>query len=228
MNGLTILVVGANGAFGAEICRQLSSTGARVIGTARSAESSVRLQTDLAQRLLLDLENQDSIDTLANYLKSSDEQLDGVVIASGLVAFGSIAETPPSVVNRLVQVNAVGPINLISQLIPKLKASADSGKKPFVVSISGVIAETPLPGLAAYSASKTALYGYAMAATKELKKIGIRWIDSRPGHTDSGLAGRAIFGTAPNFGAGMNVTHVVSRILQALKNEELDLPSNSF
>jgi cyclic-di-GMP-binding biofilm dispersal mediator protein len=186
------------------------------------------LRADLAQRLLLDLESQASIDTLATYLNSSDEPIDGIVIASGLVAFGAIAETPIEVLNRLTQVNALGPISLVSKLISKLKQSTDSGKQPFVVSISGVIAETPMPGLAAYSSSKTALHGYSIAASKELKKMGIRWLDARPGHTDSGLAGRAIFGTAPNFGTGMQVSHVVSRIVQAIKSEEKDLPSTSF
>ena len=228
MDGQTILVIGANGAFGSEICQQLTAAGARVIGTASSAQSSIRLRADLAQRLLLDLESQASIDTLATYLNSSDEPIDGIVIASGLVAFGAIAETPIEVLNRLTQVNALGPISLVSKLISKLKQSTDSGKQPFVVSISGVIAETPMPGLAAYSSSKTALHGYSIAASKELKKMGIRWLDARPGHTDSGLAGRAIFGTAPNFGTGMQVSHVVSRIVQAIKSEEKDLPSTSF
>jgi cyclic-di-GMP-binding biofilm dispersal mediator protein len=176
----------------------------------------------------LDLENQDSIDTLTNYINSSVEVIDGIVIAAGLVAFGSIHETPNSIQSRLMQVNALGPINLVRQLLPKLQRSADSGKHPFVVSISGVIAENPMAGLAAYSSSKTAMHGFAIAAAKELKKLGIRWLDARPGHTDSGLAGRAIFGTAPNFGSGMQVEHVVSRIIQAIKADEKDLPSNSF
>jgi len=204
------------------------SAGALVIGTARSAESSLRLRADLSQRLLLDLENQDSIDTLTNYLNNSVEVIDGIVVAAGLVAFGSINETPNSIQSRLMQVNALGPINLVRQLLPKLQRSAESGKHPFVVSISGVIAENPMAGLAAYSSSKTAMHGFAIAAAKELKKLGIRWLDARPGHTDSGLAGRAIFGTAPNFGSGMQVEHVVSRIIQAIKADEKDLPSNSF
>jgi cyclic-di-GMP-binding biofilm dispersal mediator protein len=85
-----------------------------------------------------------------------------------------------------------------------------------------------MPGLAAYSASKTALQGFAQAAAKELRKSRIRWMDARPGHTDSGLAGRAIFGTAPNFGEGMTVEHVTSRIIQGILGDERDLPSSAF
>ena len=226
--GSTVLVVGANGAFGAEFCNQLMSAGAHVVGTARSTDSSIRLRADLQQRLLLDLENQESINTLASYLNSIPQQLDGIILASGLVAFGQIAETPQAIQRKLFEVNALGQINLVSQLIPKLKSSVDSGGAPFVVSISGVIAENPMAGLAAYSASKTALLGYANAAGKELKKFGIRWLDARPGHTESGLATRAVFGQAPNFGTGFEVSHVVSRIIRGITEDEKDLPSSSF
>ncbi len=226
--GSTVLVVGANGAFGAEFCNQLMSAGAHVVGTARSTDSSIRLRADLQQRLLLDLENQESINTLATYLNSLPQQLDGIILASGLVAFGQIAETPQAIQRKLFEVNALGQINLVSQLIRKLKSSVDSGGAPFVVSISGVIAENPMAGLAAYSASKTALLGYANAAGKELKKFGIRWLDARPGHTESGLATRAVFGQAPNFGTGFEVSHVVSRIIRGITEDEKDLPSSSF
>lgn len=228
LTGKRVLVVGATGAFGSEFCNQLIAAGAVVLGTASSAESSVRLRANLHQRLLLDLRNQESIKTLAHYLLQTPQQLDGIVLASGLVAFGSIAEMPIEVANTLSQVNSTGPINLVSQLIPKLRAAASAGSNPFVVSISGVIAESPMAGLAAYSSSKTAMHGFAIAASKELKKQGIRWLDARPGHTESGLASRAVFGQAPNFGTGMDVTHVVSRIVQAIVADEKDLPSTSF
>jgi cyclic-di-GMP-binding biofilm dispersal mediator protein len=228
LSGKRVLVVGATGSFGAEFCNQLMSAGALVIGTATGAESSLRLGTNLQQRLLLDLRSQESIKTLAQYLLQIPEQLDGIVIAAGLVAFGAISETPVEVQNQLSQVNATGPINLVSQLIPKLTATAAAGGSPFVVSISGVIAESPMAGLAAYSSSKTAMHGFAVAAAKELKKLGIRWLDARPGHTESGLASRAIFGQAPNFGVGMDVSHVVSRIVRGITDDEKDLPSTSF
>ena len=218
--GKRILVVGANGAFGAEFCNQLMARGASVLGTARSAESSVRLRADLEQRLLLDLTSSASIQQLAGYL----EHLDGIVFASGLVAFGSLETTPVSVVEALMKVNALGPIELVSALTPKLK----TGNEPFVVTISGVISEQPMAGLSAYSASKTALAGFVSAAAKELRKDGMLVLDARPGHTESGLASRAIFGTAPNFGVGKAVPEVVGRILDGLAAGEKDLPSSAF
>lgn len=228
LQGKNILVIGANGAFGAAISEQLIEHGARVLGTARSAESSVRLSSNLTARLLLDLEQPNSIQILADYLLGQPESIDGIVLAAGLVGFGSLAETPVGQVERLMRVNALGQIELIQRLLPKLLDSVLTEREPFVVSISGVIAESPMAGLAAYSASKSALFGFAQAAAKELRKSRIRWMDARPGHTESGLATRAIFGTAPNFGTGLSVEHVVERIIEGILSDERDLPSTAF
>jgi len=227
-SGKNILVVGASGAFGNEFCAQLMGLGAAVSGTASSNESAVRLRADLAQRLIVDLASEASIRALTDYLVASPGAIDGIVLATGLVAFGPIAETPASVVSRLTAVNFTGQVQLVAELMPKLLASAAAGGSPFVLSISGVVAENPLSGLAAYSASKSALHGYALAASKELRKAGIQWVDARPGHTESGLAGRAIFGTAPNFGVGLPVPQVVARMIAGLANAEPDLPSSAF
>lgn len=228
LQGRQILVVGASGAFGNEFCTQLEAAGAKVIGTARNADSASRLQPQLEQRLLLNLEDPQSIQTLANYLTASQTSIDGIVLAPGLVAFGSVAETSAAVLQRLTQVNTLGQIDLVQQLLPALVQSTAAGRSPFVVSISGVIAERPMAGLSAYSASKAALHAYATAAQREYQKLGIRWLDARPGHTDSGLANRAIAGTAPNFGVGMAVELVIGRIIKAVLDDEKDLPSGSF
>lgn len=222
----TILVVGASGALGNEFARQLTAQGASVIGTSSSAESASRIPAEVASKFVVNLEDQHSISAFVNQLTDSGVTLDGVILASGLVAFGPISETPAEVTRRLMTVNFLGQAQLVKDLQVLLEAS--SSEQSFVVSISGVIAETPMAGLAAYSASKTALLGYAQAAARELRRARIRWIDARPGHTETGLAGRAIFGVAPAFGKGHTAEQVVSRIIEAIVNEEKDLPSTSF
>ncbi|MFM1784737.1 MAG: hypothetical protein RLZZ579_1014, partial [Actinomycetota bacterium] len=56
----------------------------------------------------------------------------------------------------------------------------------------------------------------------------IRVFSARPGHTETGLASRAIAGTAPAFPQGMTAEQVVSRLIAAIENDEKDLPSSSF
>lgn len=210
LSNQSILVIGASGGLGGQFVSQLTGAGSSVI----SATSQN-----------VNLESSASIQTFCNSLLASGAAIDGIVLAAGLVAFGAIAETPAAVTERLMRVNFLGQAELVAALLPALTKSTHS---PFVVSISGVIAESPMAGLAAYSASKTAMHGYATAAARELRRAGIRWIDARPGHTETGLAGRAIFGTAPTFGAGLQPAAVVQRIVEAIENDEKDLPSTAF
>ncbi len=228
LRGQTILVVAASGAFGSEFTSQLISQGASVIGTASSDESAQRLSNQLAAKFVVDLSNQNSIDSFVRDISATGQAIDGIILASGEVAFGSAAETPAAITERLMRVNFLGQVAVVSGLMAKLEESAAANRSPFVVSISGVIAETPMAGLSSYSASKTAMHGYATAATRELRRAGIRWIDARPGHTESGLATRAIFGQAPAFGVGLKTEDVVARIVRAIAEDEKDLPSSSF
>ena len=224
----TILVIGASGAFGNAFTSKLTESGASVIGTASSEASAQRLPSQLFAQHFLNLSEPGSIENFTAAIRASNIQLAGIVLAAGQVAFGSAAETPVDVTENLLRVNFLGQVSVVKALLTKLEESAAANRSPFVVSLSGVIAETPMAGMTSYSASKTAMHGYATAATRELRRAGIRWIDARPGHTESGLASRAIFGQAPAFGAGLKTEDVVARIVRAIEEDEKDLPSTSF
>lgn len=154
--------------------------------------------------------------------------LDAVVIASGVVAFGPASELEPETVADLFAVNAASPIELITAALPALSRSAEEGREPVVVTISGIVAEAPTAGLAAYSASKAALAAFMVAAGRENRRVGIRLLDARPGHTETGLVTRAIAGTAPAFPAGHDADHVAGVIVGAIASGARDLPSSAF
>lgn len=223
-----ILVMGASGVLGSTIATKLASHGATVMATSSSLESAERVPHAGNPRLLVDLTNPESIQVLIDYLLESGAQIDGIVNATGVVAFGNYSDLDSTTLQKLFAVNTTGPIQLIQGLLPALKESSAKGNEPFVVTISGVVAESPMAGLAAYSASKAAMNAFTQAISRELRRDGIRVIDARPGHTETGLAGRAIAGIAPAFPAGMTPDQVANRIVQAIIDDEKDLPSSSF
>jgi cyclic-di-GMP-binding biofilm dispersal mediator protein len=223
-----ILVMGASGVLGAAITTKLSALGATVMATSSSMESAERVPQVCNPRLLVDLTNPDSFRVLIDYLLESGAKLDCIVNATGVVAFGNFSDLEPETVAKLFAVNTIGPIQLIQGLLPALRASAAAGNDPFIVNISGVVAETPMAGLAAYSSSKAALHAFGQAISRELRRDGIRVIDARPGHTETGLAGRAIAGVAPVFPQGMSIDQVSDRIVKAITEDEKDLPSGAF
>ena len=225
LSGRQYLVIGANGTFGRLLAQKLSELGASVIGTARTNESAANLPEFLTQKLLLDLESQSSIEQLTEYLNSSDTQLDGIINAAGRVGFATIADTTLEDAHRLMQINHFGPAQVISRLMPQL---AKSTSEAFVLSITGVVAEKVFPGMACYITSKTAHSTWLKALALEARRQKIRVIDTRPGHTETGLATRPLFGTAPAFAQGMAPEHVANVIIDAIQNGITELPSDSF
>jgi short-subunit dehydrogenase len=228
MLGKNILVVGASGVLGAAITHLLLSRGAQVMATTSSNDRAGAIPSGASPRLLLDLANPTSVEVMVTYLSQSDAQIDGIVNAAGLVAFGGAADLSAETIARLTSVNLTGPMTLISGVIPNLRKSASRGAAPFIVNISGVVAESPMANMSAYSATKAGLWAFDQALSRELRKDGIRVIDARPGHTETGLAGRAIAGVAPNFPTGMGAEFVAARIVAAIVDGESDLPSTAF
>ena len=210
-SGKNILVVGASGGLGIEFVNQLTAAGAAVYATARTNESSVRIPDQVAQKLLLDLESADSITTLATYLNSS-VKLDGVIISAGLVAFGLATDTTTSIDAKLLQVNYRGPRDLLVALQPNLSNSENA----FVLNVTGIVAEMPLPSLSSYSASKMAMHGFLTAVSREWRRSGIKVVSELLGHTETGLAGRAIAGQAPQFPPGLSAEDAVTQMLGKL------------
>ena len=217
------LVVGASGALGGEIVKLLTEKGAIVLGTASSNESAAKIPGKVEIRLLLDFTNPESIKTLTDYLVAATE-IDGIINAAGVVAFGESKDLQPETISRLMAINASGPMQLFSALTQKLAEKDES----VVVNLTGVVAETPLPGIAAYSASKFAIEGFLRAAAREWRRVGIRTVSARPGHTETGLADRAIAGEAPKFPQGMTAEHVAQRIVTAIEADEKELPASAF
>jgi cyclic-di-GMP-binding biofilm dispersal mediator protein len=224
----TVLVMGATGALGSLIATALADAGATVLGTARTNDSAARLPASLSQSLLLDLEDATSVQTLVTYLAERPEPLDAIINAAGIVGFGTVESTTLADAARLMRVNHLAPAELISRLVPRLAESAAAERQPVVVGITGIVSEQAFAGMAAYVASKTAHAAWLRALALELRRSKVRVLDAHPGHTETGLSSRAVFGVAPNFPAGMTAEHVTQVIVASILADETALPSDRF
>jgi cyclic-di-GMP-binding biofilm dispersal mediator protein len=220
LSGAVVLVVGATGGLGSRIAARLTAAGATVV-------VSGRISAD-PDALLADLRDRAAAASVVSSVVKRHGRLDGLVIAAGVVAFGPIAELKDDTIRELFDLNVMAPIQLVRSAVPHLAESAEAGRDPFIVTLSGIVAEAPTAGLAAYSASKAALNAFTKAATRELRKQGIRFVDARPGHTETHLSTHPIAGTAPLFPAGLDPDSVAARIVRAIVDGERDLPSTAF
>jgi cyclic-di-GMP-binding biofilm dispersal mediator protein len=224
---LSVLVVGATGGLGAAISRQLAQQGAKLTLQGRDLGRLQALSLD-AVLMTGDLRQPETAERAATAAFEAHGRLDGLVVASGAVAFGPVADLPDTALLELFQINTLAPIRLLRAALPHLTSSARDGRSPFVVQLSAVVAEHPTAGMAAYSASKAALTAYDAAASRELRRAGIRLIDARPPHTETGLVNRPLSGTAPRLPTGLHPDAVGARVLAAILGDERDLPSTAF
>jgi len=216
LNGQHVVVVGATGVLGAGIARQFATRGARVSAIVRD---HARLDgASVSQYALADVTDHAALRTAI----ASVAPFDGFVNATGVVAFGNVADLDDATLAQLFAVNAIAPVLMLRECATHL---ADGG---FFVNISGVVATQPVGGMAAYSASKAAAWAAVSAASREFRRRRIDVIDARPPHTETGLATRAIAGVAPKMPAGLAPDSVAARIVAAIAAGERDLASEAF
>ncbi|NDI15116.1 MAG: SDR family NAD(P)-dependent oxidoreductase [Actinobacteria bacterium] len=216
LTGSHVVVVGATGVLGARIAAHFAAAGARVSAVVRNHE---RLDgASVSQYALADVTDHAALKTAF----ASVAPFDGVVNATGVVAFGSVADLDDVTLAQLFAVNAIAPIVMLRESSPHI---TDGG---FFVNLSGVVATQPVAGMAAYSASKAAAWAAMTAAARELRRRRIDVIDARPPHTETGLATRPLAGTAPKMPEGLMPDVVAARIVTAVVAGERDLPTEAF
>ena len=98
----------------------------------------------------------------------------------------------------------------------------------FVLNISAVVADKPMPNMGAYSASKAAASALLKSVRTEARKSKIRIVDVRPPHTETGLATRPIAGQAPKLPQGLTPEAVAARIVAAITDDETDVGADQF
>jgi len=228
LDGAVVAVMGAGGGLGAPLSAALAARGAHVILAGRSQESlqaTAASSTALADapRVVCDVRDVTAGDVLAATIADGPGRLDGVVLASGVVAFGNLVDHDDVVIEELFLTNVVGPLWMLKRLVPLLAES-----RGFVANLSAVVAEQPLPGMSVYAATKAALTAADIALVRELRRSGITVCDIRPPHTETGLATRPIGGDAPSLPEGLAPHIVVDRVVTAIEAGEREVPSDAF
>lgn len=222
IDGASIVVAGASGGIGRQIATQLAEHGARLtlVGRDLSALEGIGLDATL---LSADLRDAEAGTSIVEAALAAHDRLDGVVNAAGIVAFGSLADTEDAAIEELFLTNVLGPLWLMRAALSALTES-----RGFIANVSAVVAEQPVAGMAAYSASKAALTAADRALSRELRAAGITVIDARPPHTETGLVDRAIAGTAPELREGLQPEAVAGRIIAAIRSGEREVPAEAF
>ena len=220
-NDKVVVIAGASGALGALFAKRLDERGARLVLAGRNTVHLENLDRDLARSATATFDLRTSPTTPVEVAMSTFGRIDGLINAAGVVAFGPLEATPDQIIQETIATNLVGPLQLIA-------AASRNMTSGFIVNITGVVAEQPVAGMATYVAAKGGLSVASAALARELRRKGIILVDARPPHTETGLAGRPIFGVAPQMPAGLEPSRVVDVIMKSIESGEREIPAARF
>ncbi|MGJ9420917.1 SDR family NAD(P)-dependent oxidoreductase [Aeromicrobium sp. CF3.5] len=215
LSGARVLVVGGTGVLGAMMATALVDRGARVVVTGRDEGRLATIAAAVGtEPIRLDVVDDQAC---AAAVASAVDQLgglDGLVVATGVPAFGPAVETDPAVAEELFAVNTLGPMSLVRAAAPHLAERDDHDG--FVAVLSAILADLPTNQMAEYSASKSALSAWLDVLRRENRRQ-FAVLDVRPPHLDTGLSDHPLAGTAPKLPDPLAGQVVVDTMVRAIE-----------
>lgn len=192
LDGRVALVTGGSRGVGAGIARRLAADGARVAVNYRRDEAAAKAVVEAieaaggtAAAYSASVDDGEATAAMVEAVRRDLGPVDLFVSNAGTASRGrSIADSDFDEFDRLLRVHALGPLRLIRQLLPDLRA-AERGD---VVVVSSVTVEHAPPCSAPYTMAKSALETAARTLAREERSHGIHVNIVAPGlvNTDMG------------------------------------------
>ncbi len=178
----TILITGASGGIGEACVIEAADSGARVILTGRNEEKLksvlLKLHDKIHDIAIVDLTNDDSIDSVVKSIFDKHGQIHGFIHAAGFEITKPLRKTTREDFRSLLDINAFSGFSFVRSIM-KLKKNKVS-QMSFVI-ISSIMGNVANRGLAAYCASKGAVISGVKAIALELADKGHRINSVSPG-----------------------------------------------
>jgi len=187
LNGEVALITGASRGIGAAIAERLAKDGARVIGTATTAEGALRISASLAAHggrgVVLDVVKADSIAAVLEDVEAKEGTVGILCNNAGI--------TRDTLLLRMKQEDwdAVLDTNLASvfRLSKAVLRGMMKARKGRIVSITSVVGLTGNPGQANYAAAKAGIIGFTKSLAREIGSRGITANAIAPGFIDTDM-----------------------------------------
>ncbi|ACK50870.1 short-chain dehydrogenase/reductase SDR [Methylocella silvestris BL2] len=173
----TWFITGISRGFGLELARAALAKGDRVIGTVRQGRPD--LPSDAGQLHVLKLDTTDgpAIQTTVEQAFALAGRIDVIVNNAGYGQLGPLEMATDAEVERVFDVDIIGPIRLLRAALPHLRAQ----RSGHILNITSIAGRAPGPGSALYAAVKFALEGLSASLAQEVTPFGVKVTAVAPG-----------------------------------------------
>ena len=170
----TILITGASSGIGKATAKLFQEKGWNVIATMRTPDNDVLPRSERLRVLPLDVTKPESIAAAI----AAAGPIDVLVNNAGLGLFGAFEATPMATVREIFETNTFGMMAMAQAVLPQFRAR----KAGLLVNVTSTVTLAPMPLVAAYTASKTAITGFSESLALELApfNVGVKLVE--PGY----------------------------------------------
>lgn len=164
-----VVVVGATSGIGLAAAHQLSARGDRLVLVARDEERLKAVAGELpgpAVAAAADITDADQVEAAVAAGVTAYGSVDGLVTTAQPMAYGTVEQVPPEVLQRMTDVAVAGTANLARAALPRFR---DAGGGSMVV-VSSLLAEIAVPAMGAYCSAKWGQLGLVRTLQAEVRR----------------------------------------------------------
>jgi NAD(P)-dependent dehydrogenase (short-subunit alcohol dehydrogenase family) len=173
----TVLITGCSSGYGLETARHFHAQGWNVIATMRSPREDLLPRSARLRVLPLDVTDPASIDAVL----AAAGPINVLVNNAGIGLFGAFEATPMATTREVFETNTFGVMAMTQAVLPQLRAR----RSGVVVNVTSSATLAPMPLVAVYTASKTAVEGFTASLAFELEAFNVRAKLVQPGYAPS-------------------------------------------
>lgn len=174
----SVLVLGGSRGIGAAIVKRFAADGAKVTFTYSGSPQAAEQLAAQTQTTTVQTDSADRDAVIARVRESGP--LDILVVNAGIAIFGDALEQDPDAIDRLFRINVHAPYHAA---VEAARQMPEGGRIIVIGSVNGD--RMPIPGMASYALSKSALQGLARGLARDLGPRGITINIVQPGPIDT-------------------------------------------
>jgi len=178
----TVIVTGGSEGVGAAAARLFAEAGANLMLVARNRKNLEAIAAELRDKARVSVFPMDvsDADSCADTVKKTlfeFGRIDVLVNNAGFHVRGDVESATADELARTIDVNLRAPIVLTRLVLPHIREAGGGA----IINVASLAGRTPVPGSAAYSASKFGLRAFAFSLAEEIRDSGIKLAVVSPG-----------------------------------------------
>ncbi|MBR0644958.1 SDR family oxidoreductase [Plastoroseomonas hellenica] len=174
----TVLITGTSSGYGRAMAALFLARGWNVLATMRHPDPGAFPATDHLQLLPLDVTDVQSIDAAIADGVARFGAIDVLVNNAGIGLASVVEATPDAIAREIFETNTFGVIATCRAVIPAMRRQGHG----VIVNVTSSAAIGPMPLVAVYTASKSAVEGFTESLSYELHPFGIKARLVEPGY----------------------------------------------